>query len=215
LLAMPLLTLFLDFRSAVPLCLLNGMIITGYLTLQLRHHLIIKTIGPMLAGALPGIIFGTLLLKHLPIHILQFSLGALLITYCSWSLLRPPIRRTLGSAWAYTAGFASGAVGASVGASGPPVIIYVSLSKLTKDYAKATLTGFFITTGLITLISQGLSGLITIKVLKLFSFSAPWVLAGTYAGVTLYKKLNTLHYLRLVILTLLALGIVLVINAFH
>ena len=212
--AMPLLTFFIDFKSAVPLCLLNGMVITGYLTFQLRRYLTIKTIGPMLIGALPGILFGTLLLKSLPIKALQLSLGILLTTYCIWALLRPPVRRKLGSAWSYIAGFVSGAVGATIGTSGPPVIIYVSLSNWSKDYAKATLTGFFITTGLLTLISQGFYGLITPKVLKFFAFSGLWVLLGTHLGVMLYGKLDTVRYLRLVIFTLLLLGITLILKTF-
>jgi len=213
LLAMPLLTLFLDFRSAVPLCLLNGMIITGYLSIQLRRHLTIKKIGPLLAGALPGILFGTFMLTHVHGPILQACLGVLLVCYCVWALFRPPVRIGLGPAWAGIAGFASGAIGAAMSASGPPVIIYVSLSDWPKDETKATLTGFFISTGMLTLISQGLSGLITPEVLYLFIFCAPWVLAGTFIGIKLYSRLDTTRYLRLVILTLLGLGISLTIRA--
>ncbi len=213
LLAMPLLTLFMDFKSAVPLCLLNGMIITGFLTFQLRRHLTLKNLGPLLAGALPGIVFGTFLLKNLPVKILQICLGLLLVLYCTWALLRPPLRRKLGLAWSYTAGFASGAIGAAISASGPPVIIFASLADWDKDEVKSTLSGFFLSSGLATLASQYISGLLTPHILYTFTFTAPWVMAGTWLGSMVYKQLDARRYLRLVILTLLGLGIVLIVRA--
>lgn len=39
LVAIPLLSLFLDIKSAVPLCMLNSLVITSFLALKMRKHL--------------------------------------------------------------------------------------------------------------------------------------------------------------------------------
>ena len=39
LLAIPLLSLLMDIKAAVPLCMLNGLVLTCYLSLHLRTHL--------------------------------------------------------------------------------------------------------------------------------------------------------------------------------
>jgi hypothetical protein len=50
LVAMPLFLLFLDARTAVPLSILNGLIITVYLCLQLKRHLDLEKNFPPAAG---------------------------------------------------------------------------------------------------------------------------------------------------------------------
>ncbi|MBC8412764.1 sulfite exporter TauE/SafE family protein, partial [bacterium] len=50
--AMPLLTMLIDLKSAVALCILNGLIITSYLCIQLRPHLDKRKILPLFIGSL-------------------------------------------------------------------------------------------------------------------------------------------------------------------
>lgn len=66
LLAMPLLAFYLDIRVAVPLCMLNGLLITGFLSLQLKNYVDWHKITPLLVGCLPGVVPGIVLLKKKP-----------------------------------------------------------------------------------------------------------------------------------------------------
>ena len=54
LVSIPLLVLFMDIQIAVPLCMLSGLVITAFLSLQLKDHLDWRKILPLLFGCLPG-----------------------------------------------------------------------------------------------------------------------------------------------------------------
>ncbi len=58
LLAMPLLTIFIDVKVAVPLCILNSFLITSYLSFKLKNYMEMKKILSLFAGSLPGIYLG-------------------------------------------------------------------------------------------------------------------------------------------------------------
>ena len=80
LLAMPLLTIFIKVKTAVPLCMLNGLIITLFLSLQLKRHMDWEKIGPLSTGCLPGIWVGVFFLRHTHDDIMKLLLGVMLIT---------------------------------------------------------------------------------------------------------------------------------------
>ncbi|MBW2098029.1 MAG: sulfite exporter TauE/SafE family protein [Deltaproteobacteria bacterium] len=141
LLAMPLFLLFLDARTAVPLSILNGLIITIYLCLQLKQHLDWGKIFPLLLGCLPGIMAGVYFLKRADNTWIKILLGILLVGYASFSLRFKPRAIRIPSFGPYAAGFATGVIGAAFSAGGPPAIIYTMLTGWSKDSIKATLSG--------------------------------------------------------------------------
>lgn len=142
LVALPLLTLVIDIKEAVPLCILASLIITTFMAFQLHDHFNRKKILPLCLGSLPGILLGSTLLKTVPSDIIKTALGALLIIYALYHLLFSVRQRPLNYNWGYLAGFFSGAIGAAFSAGGPPSIIYTTLTDWTRDDIKATLTGF-------------------------------------------------------------------------
>ena len=161
LVAIPLLCFIIDIKTAVPLCMLNGLIITSYLAFKLRHHLDRDKISPLLIGSLPGIAVGVSLLKQVDASYIRYGIGALLIIYSLFNLIFSPRPLNPGKTWGYLAGFLTGTIGAAFSAGGPPAIIYTTLTSWKKDEIKATLTGFFAITGLITVIVHAVSGITT------------------------------------------------------
>ncbi len=217
LIAMPLLTIFLTIKTAVPLCVLNSLIITICLSLQLRRHINWRRIFPLLAGCLPGIVFGLLVLKHVPNIILQISLGLLIIFYAAYNLFGSTARKIKGklsAGWAYAAGFCTGGISASLGAGGPPTIIYVTMTGWTNDEIKAALSIFFLITSIFTALGQAVSGLTTPLVLHDFIRSAPFTLLGVWAGVQFYNRINRQTYIRIMFWLLLVMGGVMLLTAF-
>ncbi len=213
LVALPLLIFIMDIKVAIPLCILNGLIITTFLAYTLRRHLDRKKILPLLLGAMPGIVLGGLLLRHINPAYIQYLLGALLICYSVYNLVaRPrPLRPAVG--WGYVAGFFSGAITAALSAGGPPTIIYTTLTDWSKDEIKATLTGFFALNAYLTAAMHALSGMTTTTTLGYFAASMPFVLAGTASGAQLADKINRKTYLKLVYFFLIFMGIMMLISA--
>lgn len=206
LVAIPLLAFIVDIKLAVPLCMLNGLIITGYLALRLRQHLSRKRILPLFIGSLPGVLVGATLLTQVDSTVIRRLIGILLIFYGSYSLLIKPRSLRLRPFWGYIAGFFTGAIGAAFSAGGPPAIIYTSLTDWKKEEIKATLTGFFIVNGLITAAVHGLTGMTTVDVLRYFSVTAPLVLCGTIIGSRLTDKISRQQYIRLIFVFLIIMG---------
>ena len=210
LIAIPLLSLLMDIKAAVPLCMLNGLALTLYLSVHLRFHLDTKKILPLLIGSLPGIVTGALLLSRLDSHLLRLAIGVLLIGFSLYRLyLRAPSIQ-LPSWCGYLAGFLTGAIGAALSAGGPPAIIYTTLTGWNKEEIRATLSGFFVISGFITVIVHALTGVSSLATLSCFSVTVPFVLAGTLCGSKMSGRFSQVTYLRLVHYLLLVMGVMMV-----
>ena len=210
LVAIPLLSLVIDIKSAVPLCILNSLVITTYLSLKMRKHLELQKIAPICIAAIPGIIVGSTILKRVSSTIIQTTLGTLLIAYSLHSLFSTPKPRKLHKIWSYVAGFLSGAIGAAFSAGGPPTIIYATLNDWKKDTIKATLSGFFLFNSYLIAAVHAVNGLTTLEIFTYFMISAPFVLLGTVLGTISYGKIPRELYLQIIFAFLTAMGIIMI-----
>lgn len=213
LVAMPLLSLCVDVKSAVPLCTLNSLVITTFLALRLKKHLDRKKIIPLCIAAIPGMVVGVTLLKKVRSEHLSMALGVLLVAYAGYGLLMRIRQRKLHPVWSYLAGFSSGAIGAAFSAGGPPAIIYATLSDWDKDEIKATLSGFFLFNSYVNAAAHAASGLTTVSVLSLFIYSVPTVFLGTVLGSRCYGRIEKNIYLKVLFAFLILMGIVMIITA--
>ncbi len=207
LVAMPLLLLFLDARTAAPLCVLNGLVITGYLCLRLTTHMDWRKIMPLCLGCLPGIYVGVIFLKQADDHLFRLLLGGMLIFYAAYSLLARPHPRPIHPAWAYAAGFGTGAIGSAFSAGGPPTIIYASLTGWSKEEIKATFSAFFFATGICIATAHAFTGLTTPFVLRHFAVSVTFVLVGVWQGAVCSARISRSLYLRIVLMLLIGMGL--------
>ena len=137
--SVPLLTMFLDIKTVVPLTILASLSIHSLILVQIHRHFEFDKIQPLLIGALPGIVIGVVLLKYTNKEILQIILGVTLILYSAYGFVFRGNSFNIKKNWAYLFGFLSGYLGGAIGAGGPPVIVYTSLRPWTKDLIKATL----------------------------------------------------------------------------
>lgn len=214
LVAMPLLLLFFEARMAVPLCMLNGLVITLFLSLRLRENIDWQKIRPLFLGCLPGIIIGALFLRRADNVLIQILLGVLLIAYASFALFLSPRPRRMGLGWPLLAGFGTGVIGSAFSAGGPPVIIYTTLTGWAKDEIKATLSVFFFITGIGMAAAHYFAGLTNMAVLVQFRFSVIFVAAGMIAGSVCYGRISRVVYVRVILWMLLGMGWLMVWSAF-
>ena len=212
LVAIPLLSLVMDVKQAVPLSILNGLVTTTTMAYTLRHHVDWRKILPMLIGSLPGTLLGTLLLKQADTVQISRMLGLLLVMVSLFNLRFAPRPINPSRFWAPVAGFFSGVITATVGAGGPPVIIYATLHDWSKDEIRATLTGFFVINGYVTAAFHAAGGVITAHTLHLFALTGGCVLLGTMAGSRLSTRMPRRTYLRIVYLLLIALGVMMLLR---
>jgi uncharacterized membrane protein YfcA len=212
LLAIPLLSLFIDIKTAVPLCSLLGILVTAFLSLRLRKHIDRRKILPLLFGCIPGVAAGTLVLKKAPTGLLSLLMGVMLVAYVLYRLAGKQQPRAIHARWAYAAGFFTGAISSAFSAGGPPTIIYATLRGWDKNEIKATLSGFFLAGGLTVITAHALTGLTTGLVLHYFLLSAPVVVVGVLSGSLLYDRIDTGAYLKLLHYLLLGMGVLMIVK---
>ncbi|HSH12325.1 MAG TPA: sulfite exporter TauE/SafE family protein [Desulfurivibrionaceae bacterium] len=212
LISLPLLILFMDIRVAVPLSILNGLLITGVLSLHLKSHLDWHKIGPMLAGFVPGVVLGVVFLKKTNKPFFMLLLGVLLVGFSLYRLLARPRPHRLGRAWGVGAGLASGAISSAFSAGGPPSIIYATMTGWNKHEIKATLSIYFFLGGITTALAHLAGGVTTWEVARIFAWSFPAVLVGVWSGSLLYGRFRTEGYLRLVLVALFGMGLLMLVS---
>ena len=206
LLSIPLLAIFLDIKTVIPLTALIGLSMSLILLFHLRPYLDWKKIYPLLIAAIPGIPLGVIFLKKLDKTVILCVLGIVLIAYSLYSLLsRSPGKRIRGY-WAYPFGFIAGCLGGAFGATGPAVIIYTSLQTWSKDQIKVTLQGFFVISYAVVVFFQAHNGLTTITVLLFYGVSLPMLILGTYVGSLFYGMIREETYRRVMLVLLGFLG---------
>lgn len=210
LLSLPLLTLFMDMKTAIAVAAMAACSITLILVTKLRSHIDLHKVGPLLLGAVPGIPIGVWFLKHLDRSMLQLFLGAILIAYPLFRCTFTAPAREIGKQGACVFGFFAGCLGGTLGASGPPVIIYGSMQPWTKDQIKATLLCFFALETSAVVLIYGLAGMITRTALQHFGVSLALIVAGTTLGSALYRATIDQGYRRLMLILMPLLGLLMI-----
>ena len=210
LLALPLLSIFLDIKTVIPLVALQGLFSTVLLLVGLRKDLEWKKVLPLFVGSIPGVPIGVFFLKTVNTDSIQLAMGLILVSYACFSLSFRPVLWEIKTTGALAAGFLAGCLGGALGASGPPVIVYTSLQPWTKSTIKATLQGFYTASGLVVVLLHALNGLTTIPVLWYCLISMPALILGTYFGSFFYGRIADQTYKKIMLILLALLGVFLI-----
>jgi uncharacterized membrane protein YfcA len=118
-LALPLLALFMDVKTAVPLVGLLGLVVALLVLFQVAGHLERRKIFPLLLSAAAGVPVGVVFLKEIDKDAIRFVMGILLIAYAVYGLCLGTVRKNLKAGWAYAFGFLAGCLGGSLSVPGP------------------------------------------------------------------------------------------------
>lgn len=161
----------------------------------------------MVPLVLAGTIVGVTALVNLPRAGAMFALGAFVLLYAGYSLMRRPGGSIIGTGWAYLAGFTGGITSTLFGAGGPPYAIYLSHRPLAKEQFRATLTLTTVFSIGMRVVAFALTGLLLRREVLLAALA---VLPAAFIGVSLASRLfrHVSHgmLMRLVALLLLATG---------
>lgn len=167
----------------------------------------------------PTIVLGTAagatLLISLPRQAAMLALGAFILAFAGYSLVRHPEARTrIAAGWAYVAGFAGGVTSTLFGAGGPPYVMYLSHRGLTKEQLRATMglaTLASISLRTVAFLATGL--LLDSRVWLSAAAVVPAGLVGLWIAGHVFRRISREALLRAVSLVLLASGASLVARA--
>jgi uncharacterized membrane protein YfcA len=196
------------------LIVLCGLVTQGAGIWRVRHAINWRDVWPYIAGGAIGVVAGTALLTTVNQGMLRLGIGMLLLIYGLYNLIRPAVRVPQGGvATSLGVGMANGLIGGLTGLGGIAVTVWCQWRGGPKDAQRAILQPVMFSTFLMSAIALGVTGAYTVETMKLYLLALPVLVAGTWAGIKLYGKLDDAAFRRIILLLLLAAGLSLVVPA--
>jgi len=211
LIALPLLSLLITVKVAVPLLSLFLALIAGILTFQHRGEFSYLKIMPLIIGAAFGIPVGIYFLISSSERLIRFTLGSVLVAYAVYSLQRKAVLWRLPDWTGYLVGLFAGSLGGAFNITGPPVAMYLSTQAGSKLNIFASLNFFFFITSVFVVIFHLVAGNITMDIMWTFLKFTPAMMSGLPVGRYLFRKMPDDKYKSGLYLLLLVMGIMLLI----
>ena len=208
--SLPILSLVIDIRIAVPFIALCGLTNNIFLVIDLKQHIKFFELKKVIFGAVIGIPVGAVFLSQANPELLKTLLGVIVILFVLFSLFGIIRQRCINENYGYLFGWLSGLLGGAFNTNGPPVLIYFYLQGWDKTKQKAAITGFFIITSIVVVASHAVTGLLNRDVLIYYLYSFTGVITGSYFGVKLFNKVSTKIFNKVLLYGLFAISIFLI-----
>ena len=215
LIAMPLLAMVVEIKTATPLVAFVLMTIATVILLKNWRVVDLNAAWRLVLSSCFGIPVGIILLKGVPEGLMKVFLGILVILFSLYNIANRHLKRigvkglSGGAGITYLFGFLAGVLGAAYNTSGVVITIYATLRNWSPDRFRSTLQGYFVFTGVLILASHGLAGLWTPDLFKLYVTSLPLVLAGIFLGSKLHTFIPQGQFDGYVNIGLLIMGLLL------
>ena len=206
LIAMPLLALLVDIKTATPLIAIVGTVMSFFIFAKNWKEASLKNIWKLIIASLVGLPIGLFFLKGTGDSVMKIILALVIIIFAVYSLLgRHQV--AMKAEWpSYGLGLMAGIFGAAYNIAGPPVIIYGALKKWPPSIFRATIFSFFFPSCVFIVSSHLLTGLVTQPVLYYSALSFPIVIFSTVVGGILNRRLPTERFNNIVYICLLLVG---------
>ena len=207
LIAMPLLAVFVGIGTATPLVAMLAISIAFIILLGNWRSVRIKSAWRLIVSTLAGIPVGLLFLKGAYENLLKIILAFIIIGFAVYHLFKPKLMMIRSDKLAFVFGFIAGILGGAYNTNGPPVVIYGSLRRWPPESFRATLQGYFFTTGLLIVISHASVGLWTPQVIMYYLLCLPVVFFAIWIGGRLHHTLPKGKFDRYVHILMILVGL--------
>lgn len=156
---------------------------------------------------LAGTALGVTLLVNLPRNAGMLLLGAFVVGFALYTLLKRTTARVIPAYWAWVAGLAGGITSTVFGAGGPPYAIYLSQRGLTKEQFRATMGFATITSISLRVAAFLITGLLlNLEVWIAAAAVVPAALIGIAAARLAFTRISRDALMHAISLMLLASG---------
>jgi uncharacterized protein len=187
-----------------------GLVVQGASVWRLRHALDWNRLWPFLIGGAIGVPIGIAALEWASPSHMRAGVGAVLILYSVYSLLRPAMKPIeAGISADASIGFLNGVLGGATGLAGILTTIWCGLRGWSKDQQRAVFQPVGVATFAMSAAWIGAKGAISAETVGLFLLGLPVLLAGTWLGLRLYGQLDEAGFRKLVLILLLVSGVAL------
>jgi uncharacterized membrane protein YfcA len=216
LVTIPLATHFVPLQFALPLFALVDLATAFSVGLENPRNAARDEWRRLVPMILVGTALGVTVLVNLPRAAGMLLLGAFVLSYALYSLVRHGPPRVIHAGWAWLAGLCGGITSTLFGAGGPPYAIYLSQRGLSKEQFRATMGFATMTSISVRVVAFLITGLLLDPVVWLTALVAvPAGLLGVFVARRLYLRISRETLMRAVALILLVSGGSLLVRALH
>ena len=210
--ALPIWLLMFEPHLAAALAATAGIIAQARSFAATAHLVVPAKVLPFIVPGLAGVPVGLWLATIVEPAVFRSTVGAAMIVYAvamlgtgGWLRVRTAPRPV-----DWLIGFGGGIGGGLAGLSGVLPAIWSTLRRWPKDEKRALNQAFNFTILLLTVLASGAQGAWTLAFLTKLALVVPATLAGTMAGLAVYRRIGTGGFDRVVLLLLLVAGLCLV-----
>jgi len=214
LIAMPLLTLIIGVQTAAPIAAALNTFNALFILLFSWRKVDISSAWRLVLASMCGIPLGLLLLTKVYEALVTGILAVVIILFSVYNLIKPQVKARVNKHTAYIFGFFAGILGAAYNANGPLAVIFGTLRKWPADSFRATLQAYFFPVGIVILLGQGASGLITQEVIQYSWILLPMLFLGLFVGDKINKSMSLASFERGVHLFLIATAVFMLVKIF-
>lgn len=213
LIAVPLLAFAMPVDTAAPIAALVSITVATVAIAQDWRHIHFRSAGRLFLATAVGTPLGLWALHALDEHLVKMVLGAVVMAFSVFALMRHRQAALHDDRHAWIFGFGAGVLGGAYGMNGPPLVVYGALRGWSPRHFRATLQGYFLPASLMTMAGYGLTGLWTPTVTRDYLLALPAVLVATLLGRILNKRLSGQAFVRCLHVGLALIGAMLLLQS--
>ena len=202
-----------DGLEALHILLIASVAMQSYCVWRLRHCISVRRVLPYLAGGLATIPLGLYLLQNFPLRVHMLSLGAFLMFYGAYMLVRRPCRlKTNSLAGQIISGALGGITGSTAAFPGAFITVWCGCHGWDKDQQRAICQPYILAMQIAVLAALSVTRPLDAIRPELLAYTLPG-LAGAWIGLRIYQALNTTQFNKIVCFMLLVSGALLAFKA--
>jgi uncharacterized protein len=206
LVAMALLPLVWEIRTAVGVSTVFGIVLTMFLAFQLRAHMQRAEIVPMVVAGAVGVPLGVSFLHGVEVRWVIATLGVILLVHAGWSLVGHKAGARVGRWAAPLAGFVGGMLSGAFSTAGPPALMYATARNWPRDTFRANLQAFFLSTSTFSLVGFVMTDVVTLDTMRINLTLLPALALGGWLGHRISGRIDQERFRRGVLVALLLMG---------
>jgi len=213
LIATPMVALLLDIRTAVTILILPNLVMDSAQVIRGGFpYEVFRRFAGLIAPTIIGVFLGTMVLVKLPLWMLNFCLGVMVLLFVFANMLKldfmisPRAEKILSPLFGFISGFLNG----MTNAAGPTLAIYLYSLKLEKRAFVKSISTIFVTTKLSQLVAISTWNLFNWATITLSIQVLVFTLAGFYAGMKIQDRVNQQTFNRGLSILLLLIGVILI-----
>lgn len=207
LIALPLLAFVIAIPQATPLMTMLSTTIALTIIIKNCRDIQVSNAWRLIVSACGGIPLGILFLGQVDGRLLKIVLALTVIVFTIINLFSFKALRISNHNYAYGFGFVSGIFGGAYNISGPPVVLYGTLSDWSPARFRATIQSYAFFTNVFAIVGHAAAGNITQDVLIYYVSALPIVALSIWLGNLIHAKIPAEKYTLVVKLLLLVLAV--------